>query len=51
MARIDLTLSPLSTAGYQYICKEIEAIDPTAHSQIMCRIVMAGLYMVTNERK
>ena len=51
MARIDLTLSRLSTAGDHYICKEMEAIDPTAHSQIMCRIVMAGLYMVTNERK
>ena len=43
MARIDLTLSRLSTAGDHYICKEMEAINPTAHSQIMCRIVMAGL--------
>ena len=51
MARIDLTLSRLSTAGDHCICKKMEAIYPTAHSQIMCRIVMAGLYMVTNERK
>ena len=51
MARIDLTRSRLSTAGDHYICKEMEAIDSTAHSQIMSRIVMARLYMVTNERK